>query len=386
MRVEFFKPNITDREREAVLEVLQGNFITTGARCLELEERLADYFGVSRAVTLSSCTACLHLSLIALGIGRGDRVAIPSFTFASTANVVLYVGAEPILIDSDPDTGLMNLDILEEKLREESISAVIPVHLYGQMVDMYRLKELSDKYGFKIIEDAAHAFEAVRDNIKPGHLSDVACFSFYATKNLTSGEGGALITNDESLASRIKTLRLHGMNKTAIDRYRRGPGDWDVVELGFKYNLTDFQAAMLIPQLERVENNWRRRYEIYNLYKKELKGISEISIPKQVFLKGNRGWVTRSALHLFVIWLRNRTMRDKLMEFLKKRGIGVTINWPRAVHMYTYYQKLFGYKDKDFPVSMRLAQTSLSLPFYPQLRDEEARYVTQSIREFFNSI
>ncbi len=369
MKVPFYRHSIGEEEIRAVIDVLRSPFLTTGDKNEELERLLADYLGVRHALTTSSCTSALHLALIALGIGRGDRVVVPALTFMATANVVIHVGARPVFVDVDPTTGLMDLNKLEDILRRQSIKAVIPVHIYGQMVDMDALSEMSERYGFHIIEDAAHSLEASRRGIRPGQLSRFACFSFYATKNITSGEGGALVFNDSSHYERLKRMRLHGMSLSARERHGKFV-KYDMPEPGWKYNMTNFQAAMLIPQLKRIEELHRRRSAIVNRYKQ---AFGSFSFPRIIEEDG-----TRSAYHLTGILLDDR---EKIARELTRRGIGVSAHYPTPVPLLRWYRKTFGYEKGMFPGAEYIADRIITLPLYPSLTQEEQDYVIRTVRE-----
>ena len=221
MKIEFYRHSLGEPEKKALAEVLDGIFLTTGPRTKQFEEQFAAYLGVRHGVGLSTCTAALFLTLKAWGIGKGDKVVVPAMTFIASSNVVLHAGGEVVFCDVEPSTGLLDLNMVEDILRRDpKVRAVIPVHLYGQMVDMKRLRALADRYGVRVLEDSAHCVEGARDGIRPGQLGDAAAFSFYATKNLTSGEGGAAVTDDEALAERLRVIRLHGMSKSAVDRHQ----------------------------------------------------------------------------------------------------------------------------------------------------------------------
>lgn len=369
MKIEFYRHHLGPEEFDAVLKTLQTIFLTTGDKNLEFEDLFADYLGLKEVVTTSSCTAALHVALAALGIGGGDEVITTPMSFIATANAILMVGATPIFVDVDPHTGLLNLDSVDSAVTPRT-RAVIPVHLYGQMVDMRRLREIADRHGLFIVEDAAHAIEARRDGVQAGQLADAACFSFYATKNITCGEGGALATNRQDLAARVHKLRNHGMTKSAAARYTGRYQHWDMEHLGWKYTLTNFQAAMLIPQLARLEELWQRREEIARRYESAFSRAG-IEFP-QVLSDDNK-----SARHLFTIWVDDQR-RDQILGQLQDRGIGVAVNYC-PIHLTTFYRTQFNYEPGCFPVAERVGRRTVSLPFYPRLRDDEIEYVIQCV-------
>ncbi|MCK4266276.1 MAG: DegT/DnrJ/EryC1/StrS family aminotransferase, partial [Thermoplasmata archaeon] len=279
MKIEFYKHNISQADIANAVGVLNSLFLTTGEVVSEFEGKFSRYSGCRYTVGVTSCTAALHLSLLAYGIGPGDEVITTPMTFIASANAVLYTGAKPVFVDVEPATGNTNADLIEDAITPKT-KAVLPVHLYGQMCDMKKIREIADRYHLIIIEDAAHAIEALRDGIKPGELGDAACFSFYATKNITSGEGGAISTNSEEIPEKLKKLRLHGMSEGAADRYSKRYEHWDMEMLGWKYNMSNIQAALLLNQLETIEQNWQIREQICRMYEEAFKKDSGVTCLK----------------------------------------------------------------------------------------------------------
>lgn len=368
MKVEFYKHNIGQQEKQKVLECLNGIFITTGSYVKEFEQKFAAYLNLDYSVGLTSCTAALHLSLLALGIGTGDEVITTPMTFIATATAIMHTGAKPVFVDVEPTTALLDANKIEGAITERT-KAIIPVHIYGQMVDMKKVKKIADKYNLRIVEDAAHCIEGERDGIRPGQLGDVACFSFYATKNITSGEGGAIGTNNKELAEKILMLRQHGMSKEAVDRYSGNYQHWDMLECGWKYNMDNIQASLLLPQLARIDLTLEKRKQIFEKYIKYFQGVRKIEVT-EIAPK------TKSAFHLFTI-LVDKTKRDFLLKELGRAGIGVAVNY-RAIHLLSYFRKRFGFVVGDFPVAEDIGQRTISLPFYPKLRDREISYVANT--------
>ena len=371
MKVEFYRHSIGDEEKEKVLECLNGIFLTTGSYVSEFESQFADYLNLDYAVGLTSCTAALHLTLLALGIGQGDEVITTPMTFIATATAILHTGARPVFVDVEPDTALIDPNKIERTITKKT-KGIIPVHLYGQMSDMKKIKQLADKYKLKIIEDSAHCIEGERDGVRPGQLGDVACFSFYATKNITSGEGGAVATNNKNLAEKIRLLRQHGMSKEAADRYTGNYQHWDMLECGWKYNMDNIKAALLLPQLSKIDTLWQKRKDLYQKYINYLKDIPEIDYPKIAFN-------SKSAYHLFTIWV-DKNQRDAILQKMGQYGIGVAVNY-RAIHLLTYFKKRFRFKKGDFPIAEDIGDKTLSLPFYSKLQDHEIDYIIKSIKE-----
>ena len=371
MKVEFFKHNIDEEDIARAERVIRSIFLTTGEEVNIFEDALASYLGAKHAVGVTSCTAGLHLSLLAYDIGPGDEVITTPMTFIATANAILHVGAKPVFVDVEPETG--NLDVRQiESVITPKTKAILPVHLYGQMCDMIAIRKIADQYGLVVIEDCAHTIEGTRDGTKPGQLGDTACFSFYATKNITSGEGGAVVTNSSEIAEKVKLLRLHGMTKNAAERYMAKYQHWDMELCGWKYNMDNIQASLLIGQLKRIENLLMRREEIAQRYEKAFSQIEEINFPK--VLKNSR-----SARHLFTIWVKP-SKRDEILGALQEEGVGVAVNF-RAIHLLKFYREKFAYYRGMFPEAERIGDSTISIPLYPRLTDEEVRYVINSVKK-----
>lgn len=371
MKVEFYQHNISQKDINNVAKVLNSTFLSTGEVVAEFEAKFSHYLGGKYTVGVSSGTAALHLSLLACGIGPGDEVITTPMTFIATPNAIIQAGAKPVFVDVEEDTGNINADLLEGAITLGT-KAIIPVHLYGQMCDMKRIKEIADEHGLVIIEDAAHAIEAERDGIRPGQLGDTACFSFYATKNITSGEGGAICTNDKEVAEKLRKLRLHGMDKTAADRYGKKYQHWDMEILGWKANMDNVRAALLLNQLENIEKYWQRREEICKMYEKSFKNVKEIKLLKVLP-------DSKSARHLFTILVAPER-RDEILWSLQEKGIGIAVNY-RAVHLLKYYRETYGYTRGMFPVAEKTGDSTITLPLYPKLTDEEVKYVVDIVHE-----
>lgn len=370
MKVEFYKHNLEEDDIQRMVDVCRGVFLTTGQQTKAFEEAFAAYLGAQHAVGLTSCTAAIHLALLAVGVGPGDEVITTPMTFAATSNCVLYTGATPVFVDVDPATGLIDPDAVARAITPRT-KAIVPVHLYGLMADMRRLKAIADGAGLKLVEDCAHAIESARDGVRPGQLSDASCFSFYATKNITSGEGGALVTNDDAVAHQVRLLRQHGMSASAADRYTGTYRHWDLETLGWKYNMTNLQAAMLMGQLSRVDTLWQQRERVARRYESAFAGAEGVSYP--IVVDG-----ARSARHLFTIWVAPER-RDQVLTDLQGRGIGVAVNY-RAVHLLKYYRETFGFARGMFPRAEQIGDSTITLPLYPKLTNDEVDYVAESVR------
>jgi dTDP-4-amino-4,6-dideoxygalactose transaminase len=371
MKVEFYKHNINQRDIDSVVGVLNSLFLTTGEVVSEFEDKFSRYLNCKHTVGVTSCTAALHLALLVYGIGQGDEVITTPMTFIATANAVLYAGATPVFVDVEPKTGNIDADLIEAAVKPAT-KAILPVHLYGQMCDMKKIRKIADKHGLVVIEDAAHAIEAVRDGVRPAELGDAACFSFYATKNITSGEGGAVSTNNEEIAEKLKKLRLHGMSKGAADRYSKRYEHWDMEMLGWKYNMSNIQAALLLNQLERIEKNWQKREGICQQYEKAFRDNPNVHC---IEVLPN----SKSARHIFTV-LVPPEKRDKILWQLQEKGIGVAVNF-RAIHLLTYYRETFDYERGMFPVAEKIGDSTITLPLYPRLSDREVEYVISAVDE-----
>lgn len=361
MNIPFFKHDLGKAELDAIAEVLAGPILTTGDTVSRFERRFADYLRCRHVLGVTSCTGALHMSLLALGIGPGDEVITTPLTFIATSTAILEAGAKPVFVDVEADTGNLDAAGIEAAVTPRT-KAILPVHLYGLMCDMRAIRRIADRHRLHVIEDCAHCVEGERDGVRPGMLADAACFSFYATKNLTCGEGGALATNRDDLLEPLRLLRLHGMTKTAADRLREGYKHWDMVALGWKYNMDNIQAAMLLPQMERIEAKLARRHALAGRYMERLAAVP-----------GVRPIASREsavhARHLFPVRV-DGGLRDDVVAELVRRNVGVVVNY-RPIHLLSYFRDSLGHAPGDFPVAERIGGEVLSLPFYPSM-DEAA--------------
>jgi dTDP-4-amino-4,6-dideoxygalactose transaminase len=371
MKIEFYKHNIGQNDIDNVTKVLRSIFLTTGEQVNEFERNFSKYLGCRYTVGVTSCTGALHLALLAYGIGAGDEVITTPMTFISSTNAIIYTGARPVLVDVEPDTGNIDAKLIEAAITSKT-KAILPVHLYGQMCDMKKIRSIADKHGLVVIEDGAHAIEAVRDDIRPGRLGEAACFSFYATKNITSGEGGAVSTNNEDVATKLEKLRLHGMSKGAAERYSKRYEHWDMEMLGWKYNMSNIQAALLLDQLKNIDKNWERREQICRMYEDAFSNNPNISLMK--ILPGSK-----SARHIFTI-LVPPGRRDEILWKLQDKGVGVAVNF-RAIHLTSYYRETFDYKRGMFPIAEKIGASTITIPLYPKLTDEEITYVIKAVNQ-----
>ncbi len=368
-RIEFYKHNIGPDEIASVTTVLESLFLSTGSVVGDFETRFAAYLGAPIVVGLTSCTAALHLALLAHDIGPGDEVITTPMTFVATANAILHTGARPVFVDVEPETGNLDARRVEAAITPRT-RAILPVHLYGQMCDMRALREIANRHSLVVVEDAAHALEAERDGVRPGQLAEAACFSFYATKSITSGEGGAVSTASATVADQIRKLRLHGMDLGAADRYTKRYQHWDLDYCGWKYNMDNIQAALLIPQIRRIEERWERREAISRRYEAAFSKVPGLGFPTVV--PGSR-----SARHLFTIWVAPER-RDEILWKLQDKHVGVAVNY-RAIHLLRYYRAVFKTREGMFPVAENIGQRTISLPLYPMLTDTEVEQVIDAV-------
>lgn len=375
-KIPFFKHDLGKLELDEIKSVLNGSILTTGETVAEFEKQFADMLGVAHAIGLTSCTAALQLSLTALGVGLGDEVITTDMTFIATATAIIQAGATPVLVDAEMRTGNIDISLIEAAITSRT-KAIIPVHLYGQMVDMKALRELADKHGLKIVEDAAHCIEGSRDGIQPGQLGDTACFSFYATKNMTCGEGGAVVCNDPELAKKLKLLRNHGMDKIAADREKNGYSHWDMPIFGWKYNMDNIQAAMLLPQMQRIQENRQKREVLVQAYRKQLADLPGVTLFEQEknVINAHHLMPIRVPVHL----------RDDLITYLQQSGIGVVVNY-RPVHSFQYFRENYAYPSGTFPASESIGDSVLSLPLFPDMLINQVKLVRSEIEEFMKIV
>ena len=370
--IPFYRHDLGEAELEMVREVLAQPILTTGEYVERVERKLAEYLGVPHCLCVTSCTGALHMSLLALGIGPGDEVITTPMTFIATATSIMETGAKPVFVDVEPASGNLDAAKVEAAITPRT-KAIMPVHLFGLMCDMRALRDSADRHGLAIIEDAAHCVEGIRDGARPGSLGDTACFSFYATKNLTCGEGGALVVRDDELFEKLKLLRVHGMTKIAADRAREGYTHWDMVLMGWKYNMSNIEAALLLPQFDRLADKLTNREALGSQYAAKLAKIPGIRIPTQ-----SSGPDDVHARHLFPIFVNNGR-RDEVVTELQKRQVGVVVNY-RAIHLLKYFRENFGFKPGDFPIAEEIGDSALSLPFYPGMKEREIDIVADHLQ------
>ena len=376
MKVPFYRHQLTADDATAIAAVLSTPILTSGQVGRDVEAQIASLFGVKDALLVNSWTNGAVACLLAMDVEPGDEVIIPAMTFIATANVIELLGAKPVFVDVDPLTLMMTPEAVRAAMTART-KAVIPVHLYGQMMDVAALREAIG-HRIKIIEDCAHSFESTLRGDRPGTHSDAAIFSFYATKNVTCGEGGAIITRDPDLAHQLRVTRLHGMSAGAIDRYRAGTyTHWDMPRLGVKANLPDLLSALLPAQLKQLESKLEQRALIAQRYQQAFESEPEIST--QVRIPG-----AKHAWHLYTICVPP-DLRDPLMLALNAAGIGCAVNF-RSVPTMTYYRESYGYTAAHFPISETWGSGVISLPLFPGLTAQEQSYVIDVVKRELASL
>jgi dTDP-4-amino-4,6-dideoxygalactose transaminase len=371
----FGSPLIEKAEIAEVVASLRSGWIGTGPKVHRFEEMFRDYTGARYALALNSCTAALHLSMLAIGIRPGDEVIVPAMTFAATANAVIHAGGIPVLADCRRETMNIDPDDVERKITKRT-RAVIPVHFAGRPCEMDAICAMARRRKLHIVEDCAHAIEAEFKGKKVGSFGSLACYSFYVTKNIVTGEGGMVVTDRAEYANKIKVLALHGMSKDAWKRYSdEGFKHYQVVYAGFKYNMTDLQASLGIHQLPRIERYRRRRKDIWHAYNNAFQDLP-------VFLPAPVSHDSKHAYHLYTLILDTGRLRIKRDEFLAKmtaKNIGVGVHYI-ALHLHPYYRKTYGYKPGDFPNAEWISKRTVSLPLSPKLSDKDVGDVVAAVR------
>lgn len=371
----FGRPHFTEADIAEVVNSLRSGWVGTGPKVARFEKACAKYLGARHAVAVNSCTAALHLSMLVADIGPGDEVITSTMTFAATVNAILHAGATPVLVDCDPLTGLLLPDRVAEAVTPQT-RAIIPVHLWGRVCSMEAIDEIARRHGLMVIEDAAHAIEAEYRGRKVGSISDLTCFSFYATKNLAIGEGGLITTDRTDLADRLKVLALHGLSRDAWRRFSdSGYIQYQVTELGFKYNMMDLQAALALHQMPLLEDRLRRREEVWKRYDE---AFSDLPLTTPSPPEPD----TVHARHLYTLSVQEEKCgisRDDFVKGLHELGIGTGIHY-MAVHLHQYYRDRFGLEPEDFPYATRLSGTTVSIPLSPHLTDAEVDRVIDAIR------
>ncbi|MBU0981308.1 DegT/DnrJ/EryC1/StrS family aminotransferase [Patescibacteria group bacterium] len=373
MEVPYFCHDLNEQDLDKVREVINGPFLTTGEVTTEFERRFAEIYSVKHAIGTTNWTSAAELFFRIIGVRERDEVIVPTMSYVASAHSVSLTGASPVFVDSDPNTGLLDLNQVEEKINDQT-RAIMPVHLYGVMADMEELKKMCDQYGIILFEDASHAVISSRSGFYPGQLSDAAAFSFYATKNMTCGEGGVLITNHDDIALKFRQGTCCGITKTAYDRRKEGKSGYipyDSTFVSGKCNMTNINAALLLGQLDRLKENRTRRAKLVEQYRKQLGELPGITLPE--IPEG-----TESSHYLMVI-LVQLGLRDAFFEILKEARIGCAVNFT-PIHLLSVYRDKGG-KEGQFPIAEDWGERCVSLPLYPSLTEEQVDFVVDTIRE-----
>jgi len=387
MKVPLAIPECGNDEIEEVAAVIRSGWLTTASRCAKFEKDFAEFTGVRHALAVNSATAALHLGLEALGIGVGDAVLVPTLTFTATAEIVRYLRADPVFVDCDRETFCINATQIDNALkvqgsgfRVQDVKAIIPVHFGGHPCDMDPVLDIAKDHGWKIMEDAAHALPTRYKGKIIGSFSDVTCFSFYANKTMTTGEGGMLCTDDDEIARRVKVTRLHGINRDVWDRFSTGASwEYDVVAPGFKYNMPDINAALGIHQLSKAETFRQRRRMIAEGYYEGLKDIPGLILPRIHCSREDHSW------YIFNVLIDpDKTARgidrNAFISEMTRRDIGTSVHY-KPLHRMTYYRDAYGLKAEMFPNAEWVFQRCVSIPIFSAMTDEQLKYVIKSIKE-----
>lgn len=372
----FHQPSIDTDDERAVIEALRSGWITTGPKTKAFERSFATYTAAAHCVAVNSCTAALHLGLEAIGVGPGDEVITSPVTFASTANVIVHRGARPVFVDVEAETLNIDPDAIEAAITPRT-KALIPVDFAGQPCELDAIMATARRHGLTVIEDAAHAVGAEFKGQRVGSVADMTAFSFYATKNITSGEGGALTTNRAEWAERVQIMALHGISRDAWKRYGTGGyAHWDILAPGYKYNMFDLQAALVGSQLQKMELFQRRRVELKARLDRGLADVRGIALPVE------RPSITH-AHHLYPIVVDTNRLsadRDTIMNAIQAENIGIGVHF-RAVHLHPFYADTFGFRRGMFPNAERYSDRTISLPLFPRMTDEDADQVVAAVRK-----
>ena len=375
--IVFGAPDIGDAEIAEVVATLESGWIGTGPRVAQFEQEFAAYKSMQpdQVAAVNSCTAALHVSMVAAALKPGDQVITTATPFCATANAIIHAGATPVIVDIDPETYNIDVELLEQSITERT-RAIVPVHFAGRPCDMDRIMALARKHDLLVIEDCAHAIETEWRGQPAGTFGDFGCFSFYVTKNVVTGEGGMVIGRSPELINRIKVLALHGMSKDAWKRFSdEGYKHYEVVTAGFKYNMMDLQAALGIHQLQRVEKNWLRRQEIWTQYQQAFASlpVGRPSDPEPE---------TRHGYHLYTLAIDENACgisRDALMTRLGEAGVGTGVHY-RSLAQQPFYQETFGWHPDDYPASTRFGNETISLPLGPKLGDDDVARIVDTIQ------
>ena len=373
-KIELSDIDFGEEEIKKVSGVLKSKWISMGELTKKFEQKFAEHMGAKHAIAVSNGTAALHLSNLALGVGPGDEVIVPSLTFVASSNSIIYSGAKPVFADVESRNDFnISPDSIKEKITEKT-KGIIVVHYGGYPCDMDRIMEIAHDNNLFVIEDAAHAPGAKISSSMLGTIGDIGCFSFFSNKNLVTGEGGMVTTNDDNLADEIRGRRSHGMTSLSWDKMKGHAFSYDVTTLGFNYRANEISSALGLCQLEKLDKNNLIREELSDLYRKHLENVKFITLPFKKI-------VGKSSHHLFPILLDEKIERQKFMDFLKSKGIQTSIHYP-LIHLFSYYRDTFGFKGGMLPVTEHIGKNEVTLPLHPLLNKEHVKYIADQIHEF----
>jgi len=380
----FALPLIGEDEINEVVDTLRSGWLTTGQKTVTFEKDFAEFVEASHALAVNSATSGLHLALEAVGVGPGDVVITTPYTFTATAEVIRYLGADPVLVDIDPKTFNINPELIREAIeKHDNVKAIMPVHFAGQACEMDEILAIAKEHDIKVVEDAAHALPTTYKGKIIGSLSDITVYSFYATKTIATGEGGMVTTENEDYLKRMKTMRLHGINRDVFDRYTSNKPSWfyEVVEPGFKYNMTDVAASLGIHQLKKANDFQERREWIANQYNEAFRDLP-MRVPHIDHPEETHSW------HLYVLQLELEKMnvdRDKFIELMAKENIGTSVHFI-PLHLHPYWRDRYNYKPEDFPIAYDVFTRAMSLPIYPKMTDEEVEAVIIAVKKVCSDV
>jgi dTDP-4-amino-4,6-dideoxygalactose transaminase len=376
----FSRPSISQAAIDDVVSCLKGGWITTGPRVAQFTDALKEYFNAPYVLPLMSATTGLHLALLAMGLEPGDEVITTPLTFAATLNTIVLAGGKPVLVDIDPRTLNMDADLLKQAINKRT-RVILPVHFAGSPVDLDPMYELASQHGLRILEDAAHAIGTEYKGQRIGSFGDTQVFSFHPTKNMTTVEGGCVVTRDEQLADQIARLRFHGIDRQAWNRYgKSGTQDYEIVLPGFKSNMTDIQAAIGVHQLKELDGFISRRNVLANRYQEALSDWQQWTLPQLPNFDHFHSW------HIYTPLINEevtRMNRNDFMQAMKEKNVGTGLHY-RAVHLYPYYREVFGFKPGDFPHAEDVCERIVSLPLFPSMTDAEHDRVLDVMYSIFN--
>jgi len=370
-KIPLFDLNFDEKEAQAVAESIKDNWISTGPRCKAFEDRFAGMLKVGHAVSTTNCTVSLHLALKLVGVQPNDEVICPSLTFVATVNTIRYMDAIPIFADvTNYELPVIDPEDIRKKITSKT-KAIVVMHYGGFACDMDSIMEIANEFGLKVIEDACHGPLSVYKGKKLGTIGDVGCFSFFSNKNISTGEGGMLITNNSEINNRARLLRSHGMTSMSYERAKGHSTAYDVVELGFNYRMDDIHAAIGLVQLDKIEADLAKRSEVRKTYIEQLKDIDGIVIPFEKY-------TDFSSNYIFPIVLKNSTFekRDKIREQLAEAGIQTSVHYP-AVHRFSIYKEFYS----ELPITDYLAGNLITLPMYSKLRVKQVNYISQTLKD-----